>query len=96
MGLWAAFRVWPVWRQAGALLVLIGLVAALWGYFDRKDERRIEKVEAGGVNKERTATAVETIHKVEKANEARNAVRERNDAWVAECLRHARNPADCG
>ena len=94
--LWATFRGLPVLGQVGALLALIGLLAGLWLYFDRKDARRIEKVEAGAVNKERAATAVETVKKVEKANEARNNVRERDDAWHAECLRHARNPADCG
>ena len=86
----------PLVHKIGAVLAIVAVVAGLWLYFDRKDVRRLEKVEAGAVNKERAAMAVETVKKVEKANEARNNIRERDDAWHLECLRHARNPESCG
>lgn len=48
-----------------------------------------------GATKQREANLTETVKNVEKANAAAETVVRDADAARAECLRNARNPADC-
>lgn len=48
-----------------------------------------------GATAQRESNLQETVRNVEKANDAGRDVRNDADAARAECLRNARNPADC-
>lgn len=68
-----------------AVLVLVTMLARCG-----QDEAR-----DAGATAQRESNLQETVRNVEKANDAGRAVRDDADAALAECLRNARNPADC-
>lgn len=80
---------------------LIGLLAALlvggaiWWFNDTVDDAHDAGVKQG-VTAERIEAQAEVIKNVETANETRTEVRDpRSRAAYDECVRSARNPANC-
>jgi len=86
--------------KAGAWVIIAAVVAlGLWGaiswFTGTVEDARTDGVEQG-VTTERAATQAEVIKNVEKANEARNDVRDpRACAAYDECMRSARSAANC-
>lgn len=81
----------------GVLAVLAALLigAALLWFNDTVDDAHDEGVKQG-VTTERVEAQGKVIENVKTANETRAAVRdERSGAAYDECLRSARNPANC-
>lgn len=81
----------------GALILVAGLLvgAALLWFNDTVDDAHDEGVKQG-VTIERVEAQGKVIENVQTANETRAAVRdERSGAAYDECLRSARNPANC-
>lgn len=77
--------------------ILIALAALVGGYLwldlrEEADDRSNQDIGAA-VQRERNVTA--TIQQVEKANEASENLRRNTGAAYDECVRNARNPADC-
>ncbi len=74
------------------LAVAVILLLALMTLLSRcgQDEAR-----DAGATAQRESNLQETVRNVEKANDAGRDVRNDADAARAECLRNARNPADC-
>lgn len=96
VALWTAFRGLPRgWHYVGAGIAAALALAAVIAWLnarERADDRSNQEIGASG---ERERQAVTTIRNVEKANAAAETVRRDADAARAECLRNARNPADC-
>lgn len=97
LSLWTAFLRLPRgWHYVAAGVLAVAALASLWLWLDARekaDDRRNQEIGAT-VEREKSATA--TIKQVEKANAARDEVR--NDIGSArydQCLRTARTPALC-
>ena len=84
-------RFWP----ALAAAALIGIVLLLVRCSDRAQDSAVEQARDAGASQVREQAATETLNQTLEAINAEAAVR--NDPTVrnAQCLRHARNPADC-
>lgn len=85
------------WASWGVLAVIVALLigAALLWFNDTVDDAHDEGVKQG-VTTERVEAQGKVIENVKTANETRAAVRdERSRAAYDECLRSARNPANC-
>lgn len=77
------------------LLVAALIGAAIWWFTDTVDDARSEGVKAG-VTAERAEAQGKALENVQTANETRAAVRDqRSRAAYDECVRSARNPANC-
>lgn len=89
-------RLASVITWAGGLLVVALLIsAAVWWFNDTVDDARDEGVKQG-VTTERVEAQGKVIENVQAANETRAAVRDdRSRAAYDECVRSARNPANC-
>ena len=81
----------PLGRVLGYIGTAVALVALLWLVWGRISHGIEEK----GAIKQRNADMERTIENADKANKAAERVARDPDAARAECLRHARNPADC-
>jgi len=80
---------------------IVALIAAaiiggvVWWFTDTVDDARSDGVKAG-VTAERVEAQGKALENVQTANETRAAVRDqRSRAAYDECLRSARNPANC-
>jgi len=77
------------------LLVAALIGAAIWWFTDTVSDARNDGVKAG-VTAERAETQEKALENVQTANETRAAVRDqRSRAAYDECVRSARNPANC-
>lgn len=82
-------------KLIGVLIVGIAAFILIGTIFHLIDAATDEARDAGAVT-ERAATQADVIQNVEKANEARADVRDpRSCAAYVECLRSARNTANC-
>lgn len=79
----------PKWVKIGAGVIVILAAAALWLTAHDRNQQDI------GATRQREADLTRTIENVDKANKAAERVRSDPDAARDDCLRHARNPADC-
>lgn len=87
----ASFITWV----GGLLAVALLIGAAVWWFNDTVDDAHDDGVKQG-VTAERVETQGKVIENVQAANETRAAVRDdRNRAAYDECVRSARNPANC-
>lgn len=78
-----------------ALIAVLLIGGTVWWFTDTVDDARKEGVKEG-VTAERVEAQGKVIENVQTANETRAAVRdERSGAAYDECLRSARNPANC-
>jgi hypothetical protein len=98
----ALFARWGLSATASRVLgyvvpgvLALAIVAALWAYFDRTERADDADNQTIGAAKERARTLDATFKQVEKANEAAETVRRDPARARADCLRDARNPADC-
>lgn len=76
------------------LAIMVGLVLAYFAYAAVLDRMTDNAKQVGAVTQQND-NLTQTIRNVEKANDAAENVRRDPDAGRAECLRNARNPADC-
>lgn len=84
-----------VGRGLVVLIPLLLIALAFWWFNDTVDDARDEGVKAG-IATERVEAQGKVIENVQAANETRAAVRdERSRAAYDECVRSARNPANC-
>lgn len=87
------------WFKANKLIGLIALVLiaiVIIGALTHLIDAGQEQARDAGVQTERAATTGEVIENVQTANETRAAVRdERSRAAYDECVRSARNAANC-
>jgi hypothetical protein len=79
-------------RLAIGILLLIGVIVTVSHCVEKADDKANQEIGATG---ERERTLTTNLEKTEKANEAADRLRRDPDAARAECLRNARNPADC-
>lgn len=87
----ASFITWA----GGLLLVALLIGAAVWWFNDTVDDAHDDGVKQG-VTAERVEAQGKVIENVQAANETRAAVRDdRSRAAYDECVRSARNPANC-
>jgi len=93
-----------LWLKAAGLLGLkrwiwIAIVAAALGaavlIAGRTVDRVLESATEAGKAAQRAENAEATLNQVEKANDASQDLQRDPGAARDECLRHARNPADC-
>lgn len=77
------------------LLIALTLLASLWLYLDAREQADDQRNREIGATVERERSATATIKQVEKANAAADNLGRSSSAARAECLRNARNPADC-
>lgn len=89
----AAFLGLPRWAHV-ALGIGALCIAALTLHKCAIEDAREKGVDAGATA-QREANLTETVKNVEKANAAAETVVHDADAARAECLRNARNPANC-
>lgn len=80
---------WAQFALAGLAVAVVALIFHLWLSGERKEAA------TKAVKIERQEQAAEIINRVERANNASEAIRRDPDARLAECLRNARNPEDC-
>ncbi|WP_374413269.1 hypothetical protein [Novosphingobium colocasiae] len=83
------FRSALAWALAS--IVVIALMLALWALITRHDSKQ----QAIGATEQRNTDLTATVKNVEKANAAAEKVRRDPAAADDECMRNARNPADC-
>ena len=87
----ASFITWA----GGLLLVALFIGGAVWWFHDTVEDAHDEGVKQG-VTTERVEAQGKVIENVQAANETRAAVRDdRSRAAYDECVRSARNPANC-
>ena len=92
-GAWSAFARLP--RGWHIAIGVVGLCLAAFTLHRCAVDDAREAGEATGAIAQREANLTETVKNVEKANAAAENVVRNIDAGRAECLRNARNPADC-
>lgn len=80
---------WAQFALAAAGVALLALAYTQW----LKGQRRDAATEAVKIERQEQAGAV--IERVERANNASEAIRRDPDARRAQCVQHARNPDDC-
>lgn len=78
---------WLLIAAFGCFAIYIGIHGLLDRYGDASRDL--------GVQQQQNADLTATVKQVEKANAAAETVRRDPDAARAECLRNARNKADC-
>lgn len=89
----ASFLSLPRWIHIAAGVVALILAAFTLHRCAVSDAR--QEGEVAGAAAQREANLTETVKNVEKANAAAETVVRDTDAARAECLRNARNPANC-
>jgi len=77
------------------LLIAIAGAIALWFGINGLLDRLQDTAKDAGRTEQREADLTATVKQVEKANAAAETVRLDPDAARAECLRNARNKANC-
>ncbi|WP_292960575.1 hypothetical protein [Novosphingobium sp. UBA1939] len=95
----------PEWLSAKAafgaprwllILILVAFVLAMASRCAGSVERFAQGQQEAGAAIQRADDLHETIQRTEKANAARNAIRDpASDARYGQCLRSARTPANC-
>jgi 4-hydroxybenzoate polyprenyltransferase len=77
--------------------LLIAAAAAVALYFGAQMvlNKLVDSSKDAGATEQREADLTQTVNNVEKANAAAETVRRDPDAARAECLRNARNKANC-
>lgn len=80
---------WAQFALAAVGVALLALVYTQW----LKGQRMEAATEAVKIERQEQAGAV--IERVERANNASEAIRRDPDARRDQCLQHARNPDDC-
>lgn len=78
------------WVIAAITMLVVGVIALRTD--ENADDRRNQDL---GAASERAQNMTETLKKVEQANEAAENVLRNSDAARDECLRNARNTANC-
>jgi len=81
-------------RWAQGIAVGLAFFAAIFA-LDRCAQYAMMTATGAGRQEERATGLQETITRTERANDAAETIRRDPDARYDECLRHARNPADC-
>ncbi len=84
----------PFLKGAGVVLACIALMIAI-AWFKGREEADDRNNQTIGATVEREKTQAATIQNIERANNAAEAIRRDPAARDAECLRYAKNPADC-
>lgn len=79
------------WWLLIALALLVASVIIARGWFDAA----LDTAADAGASRQREQNATATIKQVEKANAASENLDRDADARRADCLRDARNPANC-
>jgi hypothetical protein len=85
-------------RPLGYLTLAVlafALLGALWAILASRERADDKANQAIGATAVRSQAATRTIQQAEKANAAAETVRRNSDAARDECLRNARNPANC-
>ena len=79
----------------GAAVVLGGILWAAVATMNHATDTAVTVAQESGRTQQRAEQAESTIEQVEKANEASDDLRRDDVVRDAECLRNARNPANC-
>lgn len=91
---WLTARAFGLTRAIWLGLAALALAgSAVW--FTAREQADDRANQTIGAAAERESQARKILHNLEKADAAAETVRRDTDAAHAECLRNARNPADC-